>query len=162
VAAALLADYAADDPARLVELLTSADRRSFPTLLAALRPHGGAAVERLSSVLARGPEARWADEPVAAGGGPGPALAAALATGGGQLGERFGFAAALPLADLDGQAEDLARFGYRPCCFRPYAAPDGPRAAVAWVRDGRKWEWLRDAAAEAVRARDAACQRRGL
>ena len=151
VAAALLANYAADDPARLVELLTSADRRSFPPLLAALRPHGEAAVERLSSVLARGPEARRVDEPVAAREVPGRAVVAALETGGGLLCERFAFAAALPLADLDGQAEELARCGYRPCSFRPYAAPDGPRAAVAWVRDGRKWEWLRDATAEAVR-----------
>jgi formylglycine-generating enzyme required for sulfatase activity len=158
VAAALLADYAADDPARLVELLTSADRRSFPPLLAALRPHGGAAVERLSSALARGPEARWVDEPVATGAVPGRAVAAALEAGGGLLGERFAFAAALPMADLDRLAGELARFGYRPCCFRP----DGARAAVTWVRDGRKWEWLRDATAEAVRARDAACRRRGL
>src|SRR5262249_41877834 len=132
LAAVALANYAATDPDRLTRLLVSADRRSFPVLLAALRDHGDGAIARLTAALARETTPDWHDEPLKPDWPPpSPAIATELERGGGGLAERYAFAPALPLAKFDDLVRELSRSGYRPSRFRPY----GELAAVVWVRD---------------------------
>jgi formylglycine-generating enzyme required for sulfatase activity len=163
LAAGVLADYAADDVTLLAELAREADGRSLRVLLPALRRHREQAIGLLVAELARRPQATWPDEPA---GQPWPAVVSAageaLARAEGVLADRFALCQTLPLGEADALARDLARAGYRPCCFRPFAGPAGTCVAAVWVRDGRAWEWAHGATAAAIQQRDGACRRKGL
>jgi formylglycine-generating enzyme required for sulfatase activity len=161
IVASVLADYAADDTPLLVDLLTEADPRSFRLLLPAVRRDRERATALLGAELTREPAADWND-PAGTWPSPGAGPLGVLTAAGGMLADRFALTQTLPLADLEPLARDLARAGYRPSCFRPYTTPEGVRAAVVWLRDGRAWEWVHDATAGQVRRQDEACRKKGL
>jgi serine/threonine protein kinase/formylglycine-generating enzyme required for sulfatase activity len=162
IAASALADYAAADTILLASLITDADSRSFRLLLPSLRRNREQAVALLTAELAREPSAAWDNDKSAAGPAPGPHIQAVLEKADGMLAEHFALAQTLPLAGLDALAAEMSRAGYRPSCLRPFATPDGVRAAVVWLRDGRAWDWIHGATPEAVRERDSACRNKGL
>ena len=61
VAAAILADYAADRPALLAQLITEADAYQYALLWPPLRREGAQAISHLRHVLAEQPRADWHD-----------------------------------------------------------------------------------------------------
>ncbi len=156
VAASLLADYAADQPALLAELMVEADERQYRLFLPKLQAHRERAAVLMSAELDRsltpvwkeGPlQAKWAD--------PDAALVGEVEKAGGLLHERFALAQALPLARVAPVAEALRRCGYRPVRLRPYPVGGAVQAAAVWARDGRDWRLTCGLSAAEVRKQNA-------
>jgi formylglycine-generating enzyme required for sulfatase activity len=158
--ASILADYT-EDTNLLADLILEADQRSFVLLLESLKRDRPRAVQRLTEELTREPKADWNDPPGDRS-APNRAAQEALESAHGMLTDQFAFCQTLPLSDLESLARELSRAGYRPSCFRPFDTPEGPRAAVIWLRDGRSSEWVRGMTAEELRQKDAAFRQKGL
>jgi formylglycine-generating enzyme required for sulfatase activity/tRNA A-37 threonylcarbamoyl transferase component Bud32 len=182
VAATVLADYAADRPDDLADLMADADARQFAVLLPKLRAHREKAIARLNQELARIPQPDWNDPPLdPAWVAPDPALVRQIEQGQGLLTECFALCQTMPLKDFPKVAEGLRRSGYRPIRFRPYAVAassllaDSPKpasrllaatrqllVAAVWTRDGREWQLAQGLSAEDIRQRDADWRTKGL
>jgi formylglycine-generating enzyme required for sulfatase activity len=166
----LLADYAADRPDTLANLLLDADERQYAALFPKVRAHRDRAVARLTAELDRALAPDWKDAPPdPAWGAPEAALIRQVEATEGLVAARFALCQTLPLAQLDAVATGLAKTGYRLVSLRPYAvAPGTPgatarvQAAALWTRDGREARWAHGLTADAVTRWDAKERGRGL
>jgi formylglycine-generating enzyme required for sulfatase activity/tRNA A-37 threonylcarbamoyl transferase component Bud32 len=180
--ATLLADYAADQPEVLSDLLLDADERQYTALFPKVQAHRDRAVARLTAELDRALVPEWKDAPLD------PSLVAAdtalvrqVDGAQGLVAERFALCQTLPLEEFNALAEGLARSGYRLVNLRPYtvatggppvAAPKptgGPPLATApvlvaalWARDGREAHWVHGLTADEAGKQDAAGRGKGL
>ncbi|HUY33569.1 MAG TPA: hypothetical protein VMV69_12540 [Pirellulales bacterium] len=167
IAADILADYAADDPARLVDLAAVAEPKQFNTVLPKLadKANRRRGIELLEADL-RSSQARplrdWKDPPLdPSWPDPAPAIAAQLAAALGVLESRYAFCQTLPIESFDAVAEALRGSGYRPARLRPYSLGDRVQVAAIWQRDGADCVTAIDLTADEVRARDGALQADG-
>jgi formylglycine-generating enzyme required for sulfatase activity/tRNA A-37 threonylcarbamoyl transferase component Bud32 len=152
VAATVLADYAADRPDVLAELLLDADAKQHALLRRGLDAYREQAAARMHRELAGVPD-YWKDPPLAAAWKAVPdRVAAELEAAQGLLAERWALCQALPLGRLAAVADALRPAGYRPVRVRPWAAGEGVRVAVVWARDGRDWTLDVALSADEVRA----------
>ncbi len=169
LATEVLADYAADRPEVLADLLMSADKQQWARLWPKAQAQREGAVGRFTQELDRTLAPDWEDAP------PGPAWAAPdaalvrqLVAAGGMVDERFALCQALPLAEFDALAEALRKAGYRPVNFRPYVhRPDTPArgsvlVAAVWTRDGRAGRAASGLTADEATKRDAEMRPLGL
>jgi serine/threonine protein kinase/formylglycine-generating enzyme required for sulfatase activity len=169
LAAIILADFAADQPTELANLVMDADQQSFLTLLPTLKARGKDASDLLHAELDRRLEPKWADAPLKLGWPrPDASLVKKMEAAHGHLAERFAFCQTMALDDFLAVAEALRPAGYRPIRFRPYAttgadpagdqpAPaNGLLVAAVWTRDGQAWQLAHDLAAEKLMSHDAA------
>ena len=162
VAALLLADYAADRPDVLADLIADANSRQFALLLPVLRRHEQA-VALLRQEVTRTPLHDWMDPPLDPGwAAPDAALKREVEEADGLLAERIALCQTLPLDRFEPLAERLQRSGYRPIRLRPYAAGDRVLVAALWTRDGRAGRMVVGVTAGAVRARDGEFRRQGF
>src|SRR5262249_25672573 len=152
----ILADFAADQPQVLVDLLLDADDKQFATLYPKLTAHAEDGARRLLDVLDGQPQSQWIDPPLnGSWTQPDAALVRKVEAGGGVVAERFVFCQTLPLRDFPAVAEGLRPSGYRPIRLRPYAVGEVVQAAAVWTRDGQEWHLAHSLSAEAMRQRDA-------
>jgi serine/threonine protein kinase/formylglycine-generating enzyme required for sulfatase activity len=174
LATSLLADYAADRPDVLADLLADAGAPAYALLFPRLERHRERAVGLLSAELLRTATWDWKDAPLdPAWAAPAPALVRQMEAAQGLVAERFAFCQALPLERFDSVAAGLRRAGYRPSRLRPYAvATGGPpvgswekltggppvatvQVAAVWLRDGRACQAVHGRTAAEVRQQDA-------
>jgi formylglycine-generating enzyme required for sulfatase activity len=157
LAASILADYAADRPALLADLLMDVDAKQFAVLFPILNKHRKAAIKRFLAEL-RDDKLRpaWHDPPLnPAWKKPAPELAQKISAGFGIIHERFAFTQTMPLDEFLRVADALGRCGYRPVRFRPYAVGDRVQVAALWTRDELHWRLTHDSSAQEVRDQDA-------
>jgi hypothetical protein len=163
VAANVLADYAADLPDVLVDLLADGDARQYAVLWPKVQAHRDRAVARLTAELDRALAPEWQDAPLdPSWGAADPAPVRQLEAADGLVAERFALCQTLPLGHLAALAQGLAKSGYRLVQLRPCGAGPQVQVAALWARDGRAAHWALGLAAEAVTRRDAEEQRQGL
>jgi serine/threonine protein kinase/formylglycine-generating enzyme required for sulfatase activity len=167
----ILADYAADSPGRLADLLMDADDRQFAVLFPKLREQGEQAVPVLTGEIDRVLSPRWNDDPPleAPWQQPDPALVRKIEAAHGLLAERFAFCQIAPLEECLSLVEGLRPCGYRPIRFRPYAVSgerpglaDRILVAAVWTRDDREWQLAQGLSAEALRQRDVEYRKQSL
>jgi hypothetical protein len=140
--ATLVADYAADRPETLADLLMDGDEGQYAILWPKVQAHRERAVARLHQELDKTLSPEWKDAPPdTTWPAPGGALRRQVEAAGGLVAERFALCQTLPLEELDGLATGLSQSGYRLLQLRPYPAGPGVRAAALWVRDGRQAQW---------------------
>ena len=162
VAANVLADYAADRPALLADLLLDADPKQDALLFPVLQRHQTPAVEQFHAELAKTAAFDWKDTPLAAAWrAPAAAVVQRIAAAQGLVAEHFALCQTLPLKQFDAVAAALAKAGYRPLRLRPYAALDGSLVAAVWTRDGRPWKTVHGLTADGVRRQDATHRKGG-
>src|SRR5262249_25553603 len=108
VAATILAEYAADRPGGLVELLATAQAKHFALFWPPLRSQRGQAIPLLDRVLDETLTFDWQDAPLGpARGTPAEDLRRQLEQADGMLAERFAFCQTLPLGQLAAVVEGL-------------------------------------------------------
>jgi serine/threonine protein kinase len=168
----LLADYAADNPQVLADLLMDADDKQFAAIYPKLRARGEESLKPLIAELDRQARWRWTDAPLdPSWKTPDAALIAQIEAADGLVAERFALCQTMPLADFVAVAEKLRPCGYRPLRVRPYPvsggrqppviaqqgadAPRSPVVSAVWTRDGRDWQLVHSVIAEEVRRLDA-------
>jgi formylglycine-generating enzyme required for sulfatase activity len=140
LASNLLAEWAADRPDMLADLLMDADAGQFALLWPRFAAHGQAGQAPLLSELGREARFDWKDTPVPASWAePDERTVRRVEAAGGLVGERFALCQTLPLAEFNRVAEALRPAGYRPSRLRPFAADGGVWAAAVWSRDGQDW-----------------------
>ena len=162
-AATVLADYAADQPEVLSQLLLDAEPKQYALLRPVLEKHSAAAARYMRDVLKQTVLPDWQDPPLpAAWREPAGELRQELERAGGLLGPRWALCQRLPLDRLAALTEGLGGSGYRPVRVRPYRIGAERFAAVVWTRDGRAWKVESDLDAAAVQERDAHWQKAGL
>jgi formylglycine-generating enzyme required for sulfatase activity/tRNA A-37 threonylcarbamoyl transferase component Bud32 len=155
VATTVLADWAADRPELLGDLLLDADPKQDALLFPLLRRHRERAVVLFHAELDKGARFDWKDSPLApAWKVPDTAVVRRIEAAQGTVAERFALCQALPLKQFDALAESLAKAGYRPVRLRPYAAANGPLGAAVWTRDGEAWRAVHGRSAADVRRQD--------
>jgi formylglycine-generating enzyme required for sulfatase activity len=155
LATGLLADWAADQPEMLADLLADADAYAFAILFPVLQAHRERALALLSAELKKRPRAVWSDDPLdATWRTPDSDLIGIVAQAGGVVSERFAFCTTLPLGRFADTAESLRSAGYRPVRLRPYSSSKGYLAAVVWVRDGRDWQASHGLSAAEIRKQE--------
>jgi formylglycine-generating enzyme required for sulfatase activity len=159
-AATVLADYAADRPGMLTDLLLDADPKQYAILFPALQKYRKEAVALMQREV-RG-EGYWSDQPLPSNWvEPAAAVRREIEAADGLLAERWALCQTLPLERLQTVTEALRPSGYRPIRVRPYA-PGSPRVAVVWTRDGRDWKLETGLSGDAIKERDASLQKDGL
>jgi formylglycine-generating enzyme required for sulfatase activity len=161
-AATLLAEYAADRPEVLAELVKVAEPRQYALLFPKLNADRARAVALMQEELAQTLTPLWKDAPLPANWPkPDVALAQQLEAAQGWLEERFALCQTLPLEQFDRLADGLRKSGYQPVCFRPYAAGPAVQVAAVWSRDGRDWQRAHGLSAADLSRQDAAVQKQG-
>jgi tRNA A-37 threonylcarbamoyl transferase component Bud32 len=161
LATSVLADYAADNPNLVADLLLDADPKQYALLFPVLKRYREQAVPRMRQTVQG--EEFWHDPPL----DPKWAevrgeLRQEIEVAEGLLAPRWALCQALPLERVQAVTEGLRRSGYRSIRCRPYAVEKRVQVAAVWVRDGRAWEMAHDLTAEAVRQRDREQQKRQL
>jgi formylglycine-generating enzyme required for sulfatase activity/tetratricopeptide (TPR) repeat protein len=152
----ILADYAADQPNFLADLLMDADEKQFAVLYPKLKGHGDRGLAPLKEEMDRQLQPQWHDSPLdPSWKRPDAALVQKLEGAKGILAERFAFCQTLALDDFLILAERLRPCGYRPIRFRPYAAGQAVQVAAIWLRDGRPWHLVHGLSAEDMRQQNA-------
>jgi len=157
LATSILADYAADAPGALAELLMVAEPKAFRTLFPVTQRQANRALPVLQGELAKQVTFHWNESPLdAAWAKPDARLAGRIEAGRGMIAERFAFCQTMPLDEFLDAAAGLRSSGYRPIRVRPYA--DGPavRLAAVWARDGRDWRIASGLSPQEIRRRDEA------
>jgi hypothetical protein len=147
-AAAVLADYASDDPARLAALTVRADKEQ----LEALWPPLSAAAEirtHLKAKLVATLKRSWPGgvewtSPVP------PDTQQAIEQAQGIVTEDFAFTQTLPLGSLRSAMDALTTAGYRPLRIRPFPTQSGTLVAATWDRAGRRFRWADDLSRDAL------------
>ncbi len=155
LAATILADYAADQPEVLVDLLLDADQRQFPTLFSKVQQYREQSLTLLNKELDRTISPEWNDPPLnPAWTVPDSAVVAQIEAADGLVGERFALCQTMPLEQFLIVAEALRKTGYRPKNFRPYNAGKAVQVAAVWLRDGRDWGLVHGIPAEEMKKHD--------
>src|SRR5262249_689293 len=109
----VLAEWAADQPRLLADLLLDADARQFSKLWPKVVVHGATAARSLRAELDRQATFQWDDAPLPqAWPKADPDLVRALEAAGGLVEERFALCLALPLAEFGKAAEGLRAAKY--------------------------------------------------
>jgi hypothetical protein len=191
LATSLLAEYAAEQPDVLADLLLDADERQYVVLWPRLQPHRERAIGMLHQELDKTLAPDWQDPPLPLWHGlptvpPGLALVQQIEAADGLVAERFALCQTLPLAQFDAVAAGLRASGYRLLQIRPYAVgvpplgggPSPPkggtptaegstagpkvRVAAVWTRDGQEVSWKHGLTAADVAKQDAEQRTRGL
>src|SRR5262249_14540047 len=122
VATAILADYAADQPAVLADLILDADAQQYAVLRPVLQAHREDAISFMEEELKKQLSPDWKDGPLnSAWTDPDPLLVRQLDAAHGMLDKHFALCQTMPLNQFVTTAEGLRRSGYRPIRFRPYA-----------------------------------------
>ncbi|MEZ6033909.1 MAG: SUMF1/EgtB/PvdO family nonheme iron enzyme [Planctomycetaceae bacterium] len=154
LATSLLADYAANAPDRLADLIVAADTVSDRTLFPVLRQHQQAVVKKLEFILDRQVVPDWQDPvPDPSWKVVPPAVQAKIEMAHGAINDHFAFCLDMPLPQFLDTAEALRLSGYRPTRVRPCWSVSGSdeaghddstspnnRVAAVWTRDGKAWE----------------------
>jgi hypothetical protein len=156
LAANILADYEADHPEVLADLLSDADEKQFNVVFRPLKQHGKNAAKPLLAELERQPQPAWPDanlKPSAKE--PDAELKRRVEAAVGFLETHCALCQTMLLSDFLMVAEALRPFGYRPVRFRPYAAGPAVQVAAVWTRDGQEWRLAHGLSAEEVSRRDA-------
>jgi formylglycine-generating enzyme required for sulfatase activity len=158
----ILAEYAANQPQVLADLLLDADEKQFPVLYAKLERYGDQGLTLLHSELDKQLRPTWSDPPLnPSWKEPDAEQREQTETAYGTLAERFAFCQTMPLREFIQLAERLRQCGYRPIRFQPYRPGEPPASAVAlwvaavWARDGQDWQMAHGLSAEELRQRDA-------
>jgi hypothetical protein len=139
VAATILADYAADRPDVLAELLLDADPQQYARLRPILERHRQQAEQRMRRALLELPD-YWNDRPLDPSWQPiATEVKREIEQAGGLVAERFALCQSLPLARLLPLTDCLRGTGYRPLRVRPWRDEKGIRVGMVWTRDGRDW-----------------------
>jgi formylglycine-generating enzyme required for sulfatase activity/tRNA A-37 threonylcarbamoyl transferase component Bud32 len=139
-ATTLLADYARDDPAVLVDLLRDADPRQFAVLWPLVQKQRAKTVPLLERALANSAQPGWGDRPLDPGWrSPAAGLVREIEQAHGLVAERFALCQTLPWGRFHVVAEGLRAAGYRPSSVRPYTTRKDLRVTALWRRDGRPW-----------------------
>jgi formylglycine-generating enzyme required for sulfatase activity/tetratricopeptide (TPR) repeat protein len=165
LASGLLADWARDRPGVLTELLMAAgtDAQAFAVFFPLLVGHAEQGRKLLLDELDKKVQPHWPDSPLdPAWGKPDEALVRQMEAAAGLVAERFALCQTLPLEDFDAVAAGLAKSGYRPLRFRPYAVDKRVQVAAVWIRDGRQWQAQHGLTADEVRRQDGAWRAKGL
>ncbi len=161
----LLADYAADNPHVLADLLMDADDKQFAAIYPKLQARGEDGQKPLLAELDRQTRPHWTDAPLdPSWKAADAALIAQIEAADGLVAERFALCQTMALADFVAAAEKLRPCGYRPLRVRPYSvATSGPLVATAavWTRDGRDWQMVHGVTADEVRRLDAEHRKKG-
>ena len=154
-ATTILADYAADDPERLAELLMAADAKAYVTLFPVAERQAEKTVPVFQAELAKKATFDWRDPPLdKTWTDADPAVVSRIESAEGLLAERFAFCQTMPIDDFVRTAENLRISGYRPVRFRPFADGKAVKVAAVWTRDGRRWRIESGLTAEQVRTQD--------
>lgn len=173
VATELLAEYVADQPNLLVDLLLDADEAQFATIFARLQPHREVALPLLEGVMQKRLQPDWQDQPLAAAWRVvEPALIKQIEAAEGLVAERFAFCQTMPLEQFEAICATLKSSGYRPTRVRPWyrTAPstttvgtsgsqasdsvDGVMVAAVWTRAGGDFCLALGRSAQEIRDRD--------
>jgi serine/threonine-protein kinase len=163
LAAIVLADYAANRPDLLADLLLDADPRQYAILFPALERYREQTVERMVAELPADPAHAWQDGPLnPAWKEPADGLRRALEESDGLLAERWALCQSLPLERFTAVADELQSCGYRPLRLRPWAQGGETHVAAVWARDGRRWHAEVGVTADEARRRDSEQQHQGL
>jgi HEPN domain-containing protein len=154
-ATTILADYAADDPERLADLLMTAGAKAYVTLFPVAERQAEKTVPVFQAELAKKATFDWRDPPLdETWTEPDPAVVSRIESAEGLLAERFAFCQTIPIEDFVRTAEILRTSGYRPVRFRPFADGQAVKVAAVWTRDGRKWRIESGVTAEQVQKQD--------
>jgi formylglycine-generating enzyme required for sulfatase activity len=155
LATSILADYAADDPGRLADLLMSAEDKPYAALFPVAEKMAGGVLPLFRAEIEKKATFEWGDAPLdPAWAAPDPAWKSRIETAQGFVGERFAFCQAMPLEEFLSLAEALRKSGYRPARFRPYVDGSAVRVAAVWARDGQSWRMASGLSREELQARD--------
>jgi formylglycine-generating enzyme required for sulfatase activity len=161
--APILAEYAADRPATLVDLLADADPRQYAVLFPRVKAQRKRSLPLLTRELDRTAPAPWKDDPLDPAWPAPPAdLVKKITDAQGMVAERFAFCQALPLDQFEAAARGLGRSGYRPVRWRPFAVDRTVQAAAVWTRDGREWLLTAGVTAEEMRRLEADHKKKGF
>jgi formylglycine-generating enzyme required for sulfatase activity len=162
LAASVLAEYAADQPDFLTQLVLDGDADQFAVLFAKLKEGGDRGLAVLNKELSKTLGPQWNDAPLdPSWKEPAAALRERIEAADGLLQERFALCQTLPLADCLSVAEELRESGYRPSRLRPYAVGNAVHVAAVWIRDGQPWRLAYGLSAEALRQHDEANRKEG-
>ena len=163
MATSLLADYAAQDPVTLTDLILAADATSDKTLFPVLKPHGPTAVKNLEVILDRSLAHDWHDGPLdAAWTDPSLVVRARIESAHGLITERVAFCQDMPLPQFLEVIEALRASGYRPLRVRPHAEREGCHVAAVWTRDSKRWHCETNLAKSDLPASDTPAAKDGL
>jgi serine/threonine protein kinase/formylglycine-generating enzyme required for sulfatase activity len=151
----VLAEYAADMPEVLADLLMDAGEKPFAILFPKLQAHGQRASALLLAELDKQLQFRWEDKPLdASWTAPDAGLVRKIEAAQGLMAERFAFCQTMLLEEFLPLAEALRPSGYRPVRVRPFAEGKSLHVAAVWDRDGRPWRLAHDLKAEDVLKQD--------
>ncbi|MHB8973099.1 MAG: bifunctional serine/threonine-protein kinase/formylglycine-generating enzyme family protein [Pirellulaceae bacterium] len=148
-----LADFAAEEPKLLVDLIAEAAPRQFVVLLDPLQDQAHAAEPFLRDALNRPLVRRWPDSS-AEWGQPPSETVAEIEHAEGNITPSFAFCQTLGMAASERVIGSLTTAGYRLSHLRPYATPTGTQVAAVWLRDGRECRWVGDCTSEQLRAKN--------
>lgn len=149
----LVADYAADSPEVLSEVIQYASAEQFAVFYPLLEKQADQATDTLVRLVHAEPERSWKDPPLEDWEPVVPTAITTIEKAHGLIAERFAFCQTLPLADFEPLCEQLKPSGYRPRRVRLFRQTDTALVAVVWARDGADWRWL-IGDAETIRRRD--------
>jgi serine/threonine protein kinase/tetratricopeptide (TPR) repeat protein len=155
IATNTLADFAADDPTTLADLLMDADPKAYLTLFPVAQRLAEEVLPAFQAELGKTTTFDWNDRPLdGSWTAPDGALVARVEAAGGLVAEQFAVCQSMPLGEFQAAAEALRPSGYRPVRFRPYADGPATRVAAVWTRDGRSWRLAAGHTADAIRKQD--------
>jgi formylglycine-generating enzyme required for sulfatase activity len=163
-ATSILADYAADQPALLADVLVDGDAEQFAVLFPKVKEIGDPARTVLDAELDKTLQAEWQDAPLP----PAwekpldPGVLGKIKAADGLVHERFAFCQTLPLAEFQAVADGLRAAGYRPSRYRPYALGQTIQVAAIWTRDGLNWRAAQGLSAAELRQQNADWQKQGF
>jgi hypothetical protein len=159
----ILAEYAADDPPFLADLLMDADDKHFAVLFPKLHSRQEEGQAPLLSELDRKLQPTWSDLPLDPAWKPvDSTLVQTVEAAHGLVHERFAFCQTMPLAEFLTVAEQLRSSGYRPTRFRPSATANDVQVAAVWTRDGQDWRMSHGLSAGELQRRDAQARKESL
>jgi len=158
-AAAYLSRFVSSKPSQLAELTIEAEPAQFRMFLSTLRETAETAQPALRTLLEAPAETASARREI-------PALSAAtsrcFSSSTTMLHPDFALVPSLPLSEFEEISAELNRWGYRPCCVRPYSFEGPTHVAAAWLRDGAETEFAADLDPPALRERHRSCRSRNL
>jgi hypothetical protein len=151
----ILADYAADEPDRLAELLMVSDPRAFQSLFSVALKRAERILPVFQAELARKATHSWNDPPLdRSWTKPDADLVGRIESAQGMVAERFVFCQTMALDEFLTTAFALRKSGYRPTRFRPFSNGGTVRVAAVWTRDGRDWRSASGLSSEQIRRED--------
>ncbi len=166
LATSLLADYTAQDPATLVDLVIAADAPSDKALFPVLQKHRDVAVKRFESILDRSVKPNWHDGPLDTNWvEPDATIQASMESAHGMIGERFAYVVDMPMDKFIEVAEKLRTSGYRPTRVRawsPEPLASSAQVAAIWTRDTKRWNLETSIAKTALPSLDKNAEKDGL